>query len=542
MLPIHTHSYYTLLCGTSSIDDLLNRALEYKLNSLTLTDTNGMYGLIEFYKKAKELNIKPILGSLITDANSKNGYAIFLAKNIEGYKDLCSIITAKKLDEKFNLSEILKKYYPNLIIITPDIYLLNIINPKNTFFAEIIFTKKRLNKSKLLLEYVKQKNINVVASNPIYFLSKEDYVVHKLLRAIDENKTIENLKEDDLADEEFYFKHPDEIRKIYNQLPDLIDHSELIVKQCNIELELGKYNFPSYPNAHPDSYTFFYKIVYDGFERKYHKPTQKHRDRLQYEIDVISSLNFIDYFLIVWDIVQEAKRRGMLYIGRGSAANSMVAYCLDLTQIEPVSNNLYFERFLNRARTSPPDVDIDFSWKERDEIIKYIFEKYGYENVAMISTHVTFRAKSAFRETAKAFGISESEISTYSRKIPWTNAKNLPNIASLFPESKSLDFRKEPWNTIVNLASRIANYPRHLSIHPGGIVITPTKVTDYCALEYAKNKGLGLIITQPDMYSIEDLGLIKIDLLSQRSLGVLRDTMKTIKEKTNHNSFRSKKT
>ncbi|MFN3695793.1 MAG: PHP domain-containing protein, partial [Ignavibacterium sp.] len=167
-------SYYTLLCGTSSIDDLLNRALEYKLNSLALTDNNGMYGLIEFYKKAKELNIKPILGSLITDANSKNGYAIFLAKNIEGYKDLCSIITAKKLDEKFNLSDALKKFYPNLIIITPDIYLLNIIHPKNTFFAEIIFTKKRLNKSKLLLEYVKQKNINVVASNPIYFLSKED--------------------------------------------------------------------------------------------------------------------------------------------------------------------------------------------------------------------------------------------------------------------------------------------------------------------------------------------------------------------------------
>ena len=167
--------------------------------------------------------------------------------------------------------------------------------------------------------------------------------------------------------------------------------------------------------------------------------------------------------------------------------------------------------------------------EERDEIIRYIFEKYGYENVAMISTTVTFRARSAFRETAKAFGFTNSEISKFSRKIPWTDAANLPNIAKLFPESKGLNFNREPWKTIVNIASKIARFPRHISIHPGGIVITPTKITDYVALEYAKNKGLGLIVTQLDMYSIEDLGLIKIDILSQRSLGVLRDTMESIK-------------
>jgi DNA polymerase III alpha subunit len=187
--------------------------------------------------------------------------------------------------------------------------------------------------------------------------------------------------------------------------------------------------------------------------------------------------------------------------------------------------NLYFERFLNKGRSSPPDVDIDFSWKERDEIVKYVFEKYGYENVAMISTHVTFRARSAFRETAKVFGFSDREISKYSKYIPWTNAQNLPNISALFPESRSLDFSKEPWKTIINIASRLAGFPRHLSIHPGGIIITPSPITDYVSLEYASNKGLGLIITQPDMYSVEDIGLIKIDLLSQRSLGVLRDTM-----------------
>jgi DNA polymerase III alpha subunit len=276
------------------------------------------------------------------------------------------------------------------------------------------------------------------------------------------------------------------------------------------------------------SFELLITIAFKGLSKKFESIDDKTKNRLEYELNVINELNFVDYFLIVWDIVQEAKRRGMITIGRGSAANSLVAYCLELTQVDPMKLNLYFERFLNKARSGPPDVDIDFSWKERDEIVKYVFEKYGYERVAMISTTVTFRARSAFRETAKAFGISDREISKFRKKIPWTNAVNLPKISEMFPEAKSLGFDKEPWRTIVNMASRISDFPRHLSIHPSGIVITPTKITDYCALEYAKNKGLGLIITQPDMYSIEDLGLVKIDLLSQRSLGVLRDTLNTI--------------
>jgi DNA polymerase III alpha subunit len=222
----------------------------------------------------------------------------------------------------------------------------------------------------------------------------------------------------------------------------------------------------------------------------------------------------------------------MIHIGRGSAANSLVSYCLGFTEVDPILYNLYFERFLNRGRLSPPDCDFDFSWKERDEIIKYVFEKYGYNRVAMISTTVTFRARSAFREVAKVFGVSESEIFKFSKFIPWTSAKNLAGIAEKFPETKSLNFNSEPWRSIVQIASRLSSYPRHLSIHPSGIVITQKLITDYVALEYAKNKVLGLIITQPDMHPIEDLGLIKIDLLSQRSLGVFRNAMKEINNDT----------
>jgi DNA polymerase III alpha subunit len=295
------------------------------------------------------------------------------------------------------------------------------------------------------------------------------------------------------------------------------------------DLELNKYKFPAFPIPKGDTaFSYLWKICFEGLVNKYQPITEKAVKRLQYELEVIDNLGFCDYFLVVWDIVREARQRGMMTIGRGSAANSLVSYCLDFTQVDPIENNLYFERFLNRGRTSPPDVDLDFSWKERDEIVRYVYEKYGYNRVAMISTTVTFRARSAFRETAKAFGISEREISKFSKLIPWTSAANLPALSERFPESRSLDFSGEPWNSIVKIAGKLSGFPRHLSIHPGGIIITQEPITNYVALEYAKNKGLGLIITQPDMYPIEDLGLIKIDLLSQRSLGVLRDTLNSL--------------
>ncbi len=356
--------------------------------------------------------------------------------------------------------------------------------------------------------------------------------MHKTLSAIRLRTNIDGLNPEELADEEFYFKNPESIELEWRNLPEALQNSELIAKQCNVDLKLNKSKFPMYSIPEKISAdTLLWQEAFQGLAKRFDVVSEIAKKRLGMELSVISEMGFSNYFLIVWDIVSVAKRRGMMTIGRGSAANSLVAYCLGITQIDPLEHNLYFERFLNKARSSPPDFDIDFSWKERDEIIKYIFEKYGYENVAMISTTVTFRARSAFREVAKAFGISNEEISKFSKRIPWTNAANLPHLAELFPESKSLNFNQEPWKTIVDIASKISGFPRHLSIHPGGIVITPTKITDYVALEYAKNKGLGLIVTQPDMYSIEDLGLIKIDILSQRSLGVLRDTMESIKNR-----------
>jgi DNA-directed DNA polymerase III PolC len=533
MFTLHAHSNYSLLEGTIKIEDLVAFAKKCGSTYAALTDTNAMYGLIQFTKTCIEHNIKPVLGAYINDPKDKNLHAVFIAKNNEGYSQLCRFITTRKLKEKFSLTELFTESLINLFVITSSLQLLSQIkielSLRQNLFVELFVTEKSKKKTRELYEYAKQNKLQVAATHPAYFLTRNDFILHKVVASIRENTTFENLSPSVLVDEEFYLKTSADFSATWKSLPDAIWNAERIAQSCNVDLKLGEYKFPMFSLPKDESaFSFLWKISFEGLAGRYQPIIDTAIKRLQYELEVIDELGFSDYFLIVWDIIRESKNRGIIHIGRGSAANSLVSYCLGFTEVDPLEHNLYFERFLNRGRTSPPDVDLDFSWKERDSIIKYVFEKYGFDKVAMISTTVTFRARSAFREVAKAFGIPDSEISKYSKFIPWTSAKNLPDIAEKFPETRSLNFQHEPWKSIVDIASRLAGFPRHLSIHPSGIVITKSKITDYVALEFAKNKGLGLIVTQPDMYPIEDLGLIKIDLLSQRSLGVLKDAMSRI--------------
>jgi len=529
MHPLNVHSNFSLLQGTISVEGLIQYAKSKNLKSLVLSDTNGMYGLVKFAKLAKEENIKPIFGTVITELKNREVSVLLLAKNNSGYATLCRIITSRKLDENFSIEKLLSVYLPDLFVIVSSLELLKKIPVFDNIYIELISTQSTKKKARELYEYAIQNSIRFVASQPVFFLKEEDYIIHKTLRAIGLRKTISNLDESDLLNPEYYFPEDKKFVKKWASIPEALQNAEFIHENCNVDLKIGEYKFPQFPvEGNDTALSLLHSLAFEGLKQRYKKINKRIIERLQYELDIISKLNFVDYFLVVWDIVSEAKKRGMMMIGRGSAANSLVSYCLGFTEVDPIKYDLYFERFLNLGRTSPPDVDLDFSWKERDEIIKYVFEKYGYEQVAMISTTVTFRARSAFREVAKAFGISVREVSKYSKYIPWTNAFNLPNLNKLYPESKHLNLNSEPWKTIVGIAARIANFPRFSGIHPGGIVIAPGRITNYTALEYAKNKGLGLIVTQPDMYSIEDLGLVKIDLLSQRSLGVLRDSLKLI--------------
>jgi DNA-directed DNA polymerase III PolC len=536
MIILHTHSNYSLLQGTISLDNLIGSAKANNNQCAVLTDTNNMYGLIQFAKKAEEANIKPILGALIDDPNNADLRTVFLAKNNSGYAHLCRIITSRKLKDDFSLPDIFHQDLKDLFVITSSLPLLEKIKYckswKDSIYAELIVTDKQKRKTRKLYEFAKANGLQVVASHPAYFQKPDDFLLHKVVTSIRLNSTLENVDESELVDEEFCLKSTDDLAKIWRSLPEAIWNVEHIVQNCDVNLEFGKYKFPIFSLPYGEtSFSYLWKICFNGLAEKYQPITEKAVKRLQYELEVIDELGFSDYFLIVWDIAREAHKRKMMTIGRGSAANSLVAYCLDFTQVDPINHNLYFERFLNRGRTSPPDVDLDFSWKERDEIVKYVYEKYGYNKVAMISTMVTFKARSAFREVAKVFGIPDQEISRFSKFIPWTRAQNLVNIAEKYPEAKSLKFDSEPWKSVIKIASQLADFPNHVSIHPSGIVITPEPITNYVALEYAKNKGVGLIVTQPDMYPIEDYGLIKIDLLSQRSLGVLRDTLEILNKK-----------
>lgn len=523
---LHVHSNYSLLQGAVSIDDLIGRAKSFGMKALALTDRNGMYGLIQFYKKAAEAGIKPLLGAYIDDPGNEKEYVLLLAATREGYSNLCRIITARKLKGDFTLDGLVRSELPGLFLITPSIRLLQAAGNKATVFGELPVTPSTKKMSREVYEFCIANGYRYVPTSPVYFLDKEDHLLHKTVTAIRLRTTLGSIKPEETESEDYYFRSYEEVLREWKKIPGALQNINHIVDNCNLNLETGKTKFPLFPTPNNEpSFSYLWKLAFKGLEMRYHTITETAINRLRYELEVINDLGFPDYFLVVWDIVREAKRRGMMLLGRGSAANSLVSYCLGFTEVDPIKYDLYFERFLNRGRMSPPDVDLDFSWRERDEIVKYVFEKYGYDKVAMISTTVTFRARSAFRETAKVFGIAESEISQYSKFIPWTDARNLANLSTMFPESKSLKFEGEPWKSIISIASRLASFPRHLSIHPGGIVITPTPITDFVALEFASNKGLGIIITQPDMYPVEDMGLIKIDLLSQRSLGVLRETM-----------------
>ncbi|MFA6979173.1 MAG: PHP domain-containing protein [Ignavibacteriaceae bacterium] len=533
MLTLHAHSNFSLLNGTIRIGELVSFAKKYGSPYAALTDTNSMYGLIQFAKECAAQNIKLVFGGFIDDPKEKGLYAIFLAKNDVGFSHLCRIITSRKLKENFSLVDLFNEPLHDLYVITSSLELLKKIKIddllRQNLFVELIVTRKAKKNTRTLYEFAKQNNLQIVASHPAYFLTREDFLLHKVVTSIRLNLGVANLPEGATSDEEFHLLTPDEFVRTWKTLPEAVWNAERIAQSCNVNLRLGEYKFPTYPLPKEEtSFSYLWKIAFEGLSNRYQPITEQAIKRLQYELEVIDELGFSDYFLIVWDIINEAKKKGIMHIGRGSAANSLVSFCLGFTEVDPIEQNLYFERFLNRGRTSPPDVDLDFSWKERDSIIKYVFERYGYDKVAMISTTVTFRARSAFREVAKAFGISSAEISKYSKFIPWSTAYSLPNIAQKFPEARSLDFTHEPWKTIVTVAAKLAEFPRHISIHPSGIIITKNKITDYVAVEFAKNKGLGLIVTQPDMYSIEDIGLIKIDLLSQRSLGVLKETMKML--------------
>lgn len=524
--PLEVHSCYSMLTGTAWPRQLVARAVEYGMRALALTDTGGLYGALPFYTAARDAGVKPILGARL-------GPWLVLARDREGYAHLCALITAVRLGEAdaARLDDWPFDFGPeHLFLISDDLSALRRLAAKG--FAPLaavthyggVASRRR---AEGVLHAAKQLGIKPVASRPVYFLNREDYRLHRVLAAIRENTTEGSLSPEAVVFPEAWFCPPEHIERVYGAWPETLDTLAWVEEECNLELSLGRPLFPDFPLPGGETaFSWLWKQAFEGLRRRYHPLTPKILDRAHHELDVISELGFAPYFLIVSDIVRFAKSRDIPAVGRGSAANSLIAYALGITRADPFRHNLYFERFLNRSRRDCPDIDLDLCWRGRDQVLDYVYERYGADRVAMICTINTFQARAAVRETAKALGFTEREIGHVTRVIPHYGAGDLNLLLRSLPECNRLDFDAEPLKSVLDLGQSVAGLPRHLATHACGTVIAPEPLTRYVPLERAAR---GIIITQFDKDPIEQLGLVKMDLLGHRALSAIHDTVAAIR-------------
>jgi DNA-directed DNA polymerase III PolC len=348
-----------------------------------------------------------------------------------------------------------------------------------------------------------------------------------VLHAVDQNTVLDKIQTAGVSEQ--YLKSANQMHELFRQFPKAIANTEKIARECNFEFELGRPIFPSVDLPRDESsFSYLWKLCFDGATVRYQPLTQEVIQRLEYELKTIHNLGFAEYFLIVRDIVQFCRHNHIPCVGRGSAADSLVSFVLGITQVDPLRHNLYFERFLNPQRKDPPDIDLDLCWKNRDRVLEYVYQKYGKDRTAMICTFNTFQSRSAIRDVAKTYGLPEDEIGKITKYLPHHAIDKIEEIVNSLPELREIRHNLPLYEEILRLAQRIADFPRHLSIHPGGVIIAPDNITHYTPLEIA---GKGIVIAQYDMYSIEKLGLVKMDLLGVRSLSIITDCMKYVKHR-----------
>ncbi|HEO69989.1 MAG TPA: DNA polymerase III subunit alpha, partial [Candidatus Hydrogenedentes bacterium] len=442
----------------------------------------------------------------------------------------CRMVTAYRLDEAFKLVD-----WPpseHVFVLSDNQAQLEALQARGaaplaaiTYYGD---ARSRYEAGRLR-QFASERGLRPVAVNPVYFLDQEHARIHQLLSAIRRNTTVDALVPGDVAHPAAWFRSPEAMAVRYADWPETLANIEWVVERCHLDLTFGRPLFPAFDLPEDETpYSFLWKRTFEGVVERYRSLTPQLMNRLSYELDVIRALGFAPYFLIVWEIVNFARRRSIPIVGRGSAANSLAAYALGITRVDPLKYDLYFERFLNLSRTDCPDIDLDICWRRRDQVVDYVYERYGHDRVAMIASLNTFKAHSAVREVAKAFGLTDDEIGPVTRRLPHYRAQDIRTVVKHLPECRGLRFDEEPWKSVLEISEFIDGFPRHLSMHPCGLVIAPEPLTCFTPLERAAK---GLVITQYEMYPIEDLGLVKIDLLGHRSLTVIDETVAMVREK-----------
>ena len=529
---LHAHSCYSFRSGASTPVELIETARAQSARALALTDTNGLYGAIPFYQLAHEHGIKPILGVQIVHNDRR---AVCLARSRQGYANLCRIVTERHLREPFNLADALARYQTDLFVLVDEPELLGSLAKRldrDTLYAELVHNGRDRDETRRrrLYDMAQQHQVPVVASGAVRFHAPERHRVHQVLSAIDSLCLLDDVPAEKLASPEAWLAPAEVMARRFRDVPDALRHTLEIAERCECDITMGKPVFPSCRlpgDESPDSRLG--KLCFAGLAKRYESIPPEAPRRLQHELGVIRQLGFAPYFLIVWDIVRFARREGIPVVGRGSAADSLASYCLGISNVDPLAYDLYFERFLNLSRTDCPDIDLDFCWRRRDEVLNYIYQKYGARHVAMIATHTTFQARSAFRDIAKVYGLPPDEVDALASQLPFYSARGIRDAVESFPEARDFPIDQPLIREIVDMAGTIDGYPRHLSIHVGGVVIADRSLPYYVPLERAPK---GLVITQYDMGPIEALGLVKMDILAQRSLSIIQDTVKWVHKNT----------
>lgn len=511
--------------GVSSLEELCTVAQQQGSSAIALTDTNGLYGAIRFVEQAKHRGLRPILGAELTTDQHR---AVLLAKTPNGYANLCRLLSERHGNPSFNFLLAVSRYRDGLIVITDDKAALTAWTKES---RQDLYIELTLGPSMHeVLRFSRHTGLPSVATNRVYFAHANDFSTHCLLRAIALNTTLSRLANEACCAPTQWLMSSARMASQFPHVPEAIDNTLRIAESCYSDWRFGETIFPAFRQlTDDDAFLTLKKHTYAGAQDRYGTITQAIRDRIEKELTIIRHKRFAHYFLVVEEIVRQAPRT----CGRGSVASSIVSYCLKITHVDPIKHNLFFERFLNPGRKDPPDIDIDFPWDERDSILKWIFAQYGKHQAAIVANQNSLGFRAAIREVAKVYGMPTQETGKVSSQV--TRHKDLLGFSTpptneqwLCRLSQVLKL-KAPWLEILAQALKAQNHFRHLSMHCGGVVIVPDEIRRYVPVEYTA-KGLPVIQWEKDQ--TEDAGLVKIDILGNRSLAVIRDAIAAIAKHT----------
>ncbi len=561
---LHVHTEYSLLDGSNKIKELIGRTKELGMDSVAITDHGVMYGVIDFYKEATKNGIRPIIGCEVyvapgsrfdRDPSASNRYhhLVLLAENNEGYHNLIKIVS-RGFTEGFYYKpridkELIRQYHQGIIALSaclagevPDLISrgfyeeakqaaleMEEVFGRGNYFLELqdhgIPMQKTVNQA--LLRMSKETGIELVATNDIHYTYSEDDEAHDILLCIQTGKKVTDEDRMRYEGGQFYVKSPEEMAQLFPYALEALENTHKIAMRCHVEIEFGHYKLPKFPV--PDGYSaweYLQKLVYDGFAKRYPDQPEPLKERVDYELNTISTMGFVDYFLIVWDFIHYAKQNGIsVGPGRGSAAGSIVSYCLEITNLDPIKYQLLFERFLNPQRVTMPDIDVDFCFERRQEVIDYVVRKYGKDHVAQIVTFGTMAARAVIRDVGRVLDMPYAFVDSVAKMIPTELGITIDKALKHNPEFKAAYDSDTQIHYLVDMSKRLEGLPRHASMHAAGVVISPKAVDEYVPLSRGSDDA---ITTQFTMTTLEELGLLKMDFLGLRTLTVIQNAVRLI--------------